>query len=173
MSTSVVLTVIGPDHPGLVESLATVVADHGGNWEEARMAHLEGHFAGLLHVVVDDAKREALESALGALEGLSVTSATSARPEKPDDAPLYDLAVLGQDHEGIVMQLASTLAKHGVNVEELVSTCESAPMSGEVMFRATAQLRIPDWVSPDTLREDLEAIGNDLMVDVSLSAHDD
>ena len=27
-----VLTLIGPDRPGLVEALARRVADHGGNW---------------------------------------------------------------------------------------------------------------------------------------------
>ena len=173
MKSSVVLTVIGPDHPGLVESLANVVASHGGNWEEGRMAHLDGHFAGLLRVGVDDAKREALEAALGALKDLSVTSTPSAAADAAGTGPLYSLDVLGQDHEGIVLELSRALSKHGVNVEELTSHCESAPMSGEMLFKARAQLRIPAEVSPEELREKLEAIGGNLMVDVSLSPLDD
>jgi len=172
MKASIVLTVIGPDHPGLVESLAAVVAMHGGNWEEGRMAHLDGHFAGLLRVVVDASQRVALETDLGSLSGLSVTSTTSTPVEEEETGPLYSLSVLGQDREGIVLDLSRALAKHGVNVEELNSTCESAPMSGETLFRATANLRLPTAASPDTLREKLEAIGDDLMVDVTLSPLD-
>jgi len=173
MKASVVLTVIGPDHPGLVESLAEVVAAHGGNWEEGRMAHLDGHFAGLLRVGVDPAKRDALETALGALKDLSVTSTTSAPPDEADAGPLYSLDVLGLDHEGIVLELSRALSRHGVNVEELTSTCESAPMSGETLFKATANLRLPAAASPDELREKLEAIAGHLMVDVTLSPLDD
>ena len=172
MRASVVLTVIGPDHPGLVESLAGVVAAHGGNWEEGRMAHLDGHFAGLLRVGVEAAKRDALETALSSLAGLTVTSTTSAASGE-EAGPLYSLAVLGQDREGIVLELSRALSRHGVNVEELNSTCESAPMSGETLFRASAQLRIPAAVSPDELREKLEAIGGDLMVDVALAPVDE
>ena len=30
---SIVLTLIGDDQPGLVDALATVINEHGGNWE--------------------------------------------------------------------------------------------------------------------------------------------
>ena len=61
---SVILTVIGADKPGLVERLATIVADHHGNWLESRMARLAGQFAGILQVEVASAHREALVQAL-------------------------------------------------------------------------------------------------------------
>ena len=40
MPTSLVLTVLGEDRPGLVEALAHIIAAHEGNWLESRMAHL-------------------------------------------------------------------------------------------------------------------------------------
>ena len=46
MKISMVMTLIGKDRPGLVESLSRTVEEHGGNWEESRMAHLAGQFAG-------------------------------------------------------------------------------------------------------------------------------
>ena len=49
--TDLVLTLIGPDRPGLVEAVAEVVAAHGGNWLESRMARLAGKFAGILRIV--------------------------------------------------------------------------------------------------------------------------
>ena len=35
VSTSLVLTLIGNDRPGLVEDLARVVSEHGGSWESS------------------------------------------------------------------------------------------------------------------------------------------
>ena len=45
MARSLVMTVIGPDRPGLVEELSKTIAAHEGSWLESRMAQLAGHFA--------------------------------------------------------------------------------------------------------------------------------
>ncbi len=50
MQRLLVMTVIGPDRPGLVESVATLVSQHGGNWLESRMSRLGGQFAGILRI---------------------------------------------------------------------------------------------------------------------------
>ena len=65
--TELVLTLIGPDHPGIVETVSEVVAANGGNWLDSRMAHLAGKFAGVLCVEVPTSARRALEAALGSL----------------------------------------------------------------------------------------------------------
>ena len=52
MNGVLVLTISGEDRAGLVEKLADVIAEHGGNWEHCRMAHLAGRFVGLLEVTV-------------------------------------------------------------------------------------------------------------------------
>ena len=41
-------------------------------------------------------------------------------------------------------------------------------MSGEILFRVSAELRIPENSSLEELRATLEQIGNELMVDVNL-----
>ena len=50
MKVPLVMTIIGPDRTGLVESVARVVAEHGGNWLESRMCRLGGEFAGILRI---------------------------------------------------------------------------------------------------------------------------
>ena len=47
MTKSLVMTILGPDRPGLVESLSSTIATHDGNWLESRMAQLAGHFTGM------------------------------------------------------------------------------------------------------------------------------
>ena len=58
------MTLIGPDRPGLVEELSATVACHQGNWEESRMAHLSGNFAGMLRIQCQEDTYEKLHSSL-------------------------------------------------------------------------------------------------------------
>jgi len=167
---SLVLTVIGPDRPGLVELLARTVAEHEANWIESRMSHLEGQFAGLLRVSVASDRTAALSNALTELEamGLRVMTRASEGPSLPPSHRSLRLDLVGQDRPGIIRDLSRALAARRVNVEELLTSCSSAPMSGEVLFEATADLRIPQDVSLDELRETLETIATELMVDLTL-----
>ena len=82
------------------------------------------------------------------------------------------LELLGQDRPGIVREVSHALASRGVNVEELDTACSSAPMSGETLFRARARLRLPADVPEEELRETLEKLADELMVDVAFDESD-
>jgi len=58
VNVSLVLTVIGPDRPGLVESLSQAIAQQEGNWLESRMARMAGQFAGILRVNIEEERAE-------------------------------------------------------------------------------------------------------------------
>ena len=64
MAIPLVITLVGADRTGLVESVARVVAEHEGNWLESRMCRLGGEFAGILRVEVPADKKSALLAAL-------------------------------------------------------------------------------------------------------------
>jgi glycine cleavage system regulatory protein len=170
MQLSLVLTVIGKDRPGLVETVARAVAENGGNWLESRMCHLGGQFAGILRVQVGEQRQSALTDALCALQsqGLNIVIQPDHAPAAPIEQKWAALELVGQDRPGIVREISHVLARYGVNVEELSSECSSAPMTGEKLFKATARLQIPASCKQTGLREDLEKIANDLMVDISL-----
>jgi glycine cleavage system regulatory protein len=174
-ATSLVLTVIGPDRPGLVEALAKTVADHGASWLESRMAHLAGQFAGLLRVAVPAARAEELSQALRGLEtrGLRVIVESAREGAADAEAPRLRLELVGLDRPGIVRDISRAIAQRGVNVEELESHTSSAPMSGETLFHASAWLRPPREGSADELRSALEKLADELMVEISLDAEPD
>jgi glycine cleavage system regulatory protein len=177
MQTALVMTIIGEDKPGLVESVSSIVAEHGGNWLESRMSRLGGYFAGILRIELPEEKARALTSALKSLNtsrGLEVVvhadtpaAASTARPRTKR------LDIVGQDRPGIVRQIAQALARQGVNVEELSSETSSAAMSGETLFRAGAVVALPDGCDLSALRQELEKIAADLIVDVSLEDEPD
>ncbi|HEY5658107.1 MAG TPA: ACT domain-containing protein [Myxococcota bacterium] len=172
--TSLVLTVIGPDRPGLVEALSEAIADHGANWLESRMSRLEGRFAGLLHVNIPEANADDLTRALEELRahGLRVTAQASEPALVAAETRPLRLELVGQDHPGIIRQLSHALAERQVNVDELETSVTSAPMSGEALFRARASLRVPGSIRLEELRETLEKIANELMIDLSLDDSD-
>jgi len=165
------MTIISPDRTGLVESVARVVADYGGNWLESRMCRLGGEFAGLLRIEVAAEKKTALLAALQQLQahGLQIlvradqaaTAAAAGRPAR--------LEIVGSDRPGIVRDITSALARAGVNVEEFSSEVVSAPMSGETLFKAGARLHLPGRCDLAALKKDLEKIAADLLVDVSFA----
>ena len=169
--TSLVLTILGPDRPGLVESIARLVAAHDGNWLESRMAHLAGQFAGILRVEVDAAQAESLTQALANLAQAGLETVVHPDPAAaiPSNRPLVKLDLLGQDRPGIVRQISGVLAALGVNVEELNTECRAAAETGHPLFHAVADLRLPPDVSEEDLRIALENVAADLMVDVKLA----
>ena len=170
MSVSLVLTVIGPNRPGLVEALSELVASHQGSWLESRMARLAGQFAGILRVSVPEKSMAALTEALRALEseGLQVIVARSDSDEPSAEGRPLRLELLGSDRPGILRDISAALASREINVDELRTEVVSAPMSGELLFHASADLWIPTELSLEGLRKDLEALANELMVDLDL-----
>ncbi|MDD9939153.1 MAG: hypothetical protein OXT09_36540 [Myxococcales bacterium] len=175
MRSNLVLTLIGDDRPGLVDALSEAIATHGGNWEESRMAHLAGKFAGVLRVSLPSDAQPALEAALSELEGrrgLRIVVESSERVGGGAELQRMRLEVVGNDHEGIVRDLAHALAARKINVEELQTSTEDAPMAGGQLFKATVMLGMPAGVSADALRDTLEDLADDLMVDVHLDPVD-
>jgi glycine cleavage system regulatory protein len=170
---SLVVTVIGKDRPGLVELVSAVVEEHGGDWVESRMSRLAGEFAGILRVSVPAAQADTLSKALEGLrsEGLRVVVERGVE-ETVEEGHLIVLELIGSDRPGIVHKISEALAARGVNVEELNTECDGAPWSGDTLFKAMARLRAPRALDLDQLRESLEGIAGDLMVDISIGEID-
>lgn len=170
MQRSLVMTMIGPDRPGLVEAVAEIVTKHSGNWLDSRMSRLGGHFAGILRVEFPSEHEQKIVQALRELEarGLSVVIHLDHPAEQPAGHRFSEIEIVGHDRPGIVREISHVLASHGVNVEELDTERGSAAMSGEAIFKARAALRIPKTCDVAKLRRDLERIAADLIVDISL-----
>lgn len=171
MQTSLVLTVLSDDRPGLVNMISEVLREYEGNWTESRMIHLAGKFAGLLRVTAPDSQVNLLTLALNDLQddGVEITvEVVSDAPEKTPDT--LEFEVLGQDSPGIINAITQQLAGLDVNVEELVSEQRPAPMSGEVLFYAKLSVSLPEDVTARQVQESLEEMPDQLMVDIELKS---
>jgi len=175
---TLVLTVLGDDRPGLVSALSAPVSDHGASWERSEMSRLAGKFAGIVVVSVPEERLEALVAELAALatQGLQVTvERTVERTDEPTDEPAEQpvqrlhLDLLGADRPGIVAEVSAALAEAHVSIEELSTDVRDAPMAGGTLFEARALLRAPASGDTEELRKVLEALADELMVELRLS----
>ncbi len=171
MKHYLVLTVMADDRPGIVERIADAVAAAGGNWLESNMSRLGGKFAGILLVDIAEEKQGGLIDSLNGLQsmGIRVTAEPCSSVPESTGEPLL-LTVVGNDRPGIVGEISAILARLQVNVEELDTCCEDAPMSSEILFRATAILQLPANLSRDSLQSALEQVSDDLMVELEKPA---
>ena len=165
MRTSLVLTVIGTDRPGIVEQISDQVLAAGANWEESRMARLAGKFTGVLRISVDTGQADHLADLLRTLGDLTVVVERSPDVDVSRFRSLT-LELVGNDRPGIVRDISHVLARHGVNIEELETEVTSAAMSGEPVFRARALVRLPESANVNDIRDTLEAMADHLLVDL-------
>ncbi len=171
--TTLILTVIGDDRSGLVDALSGVVMRHDGNWKRSSMARLGSKFAGIVEVSVPD---DRVDELVGDLEPLEAQGLLDITVERVTEAPTpnvadrrWELRLVGQDRPGIVHEIAHALARNGISIEELQTSTSSAPMSAEILFEATAVLVATSDADRDALAADLEALANELMVDLELT----
>ncbi|MFO1314412.1 MAG: ACT domain-containing protein [Burkholderiales bacterium] len=170
MITSLVVTVVGPDRPGIVSLLSAKAQGFGANWAGSRMAGLAGQFAGIVHFEVAPDKADALAAALRGLASpdLQVVIVKSEGAPTPAGRRLVRLELVGHDRPGIVRDLSGALAQRGVSIEELHTEIVSGAMTAEHLFKVKATLLVPKSVSNDDVRHALEALANEMMVDLEL-----
>jgi methionyl-tRNA formyltransferase len=170
MTTSLVVTAIGPDRPGIVNQISDVAQRFGANWAGSRMANLAGQFAGMVHFEVSAANADALAKALGELQSSDLRVLIARSDNKAPRSPgrRVRLEIVGHDRPGIVRDLSGSLAARGVSIEELHTQVASAAMSGEPLFKVKAVLAVPSELPNSELQRGLEALANEMMVDLDL-----
>lgn len=164
------LTCVGDDRPGLVSALSTPISAHGASWERSQMARLAGKFAGVLLLEVPDERADALVADLTALAdvGLHVMLERTDEPAEHASVRLH-LDLVGADHPGIVAELSAALAARRIGIEELSTSISEALMAGGTLFEARALLEAPPSTSVADLRAMLDALADELMVQITLT----
>ncbi|RAK50748.1 glycine cleavage system protein R [Phenylobacterium deserti] len=169
MST-LILSVIGSDRPGLTQALASAVLSAGGNWLESHLSQLGGLYVGSVLVELDAEGVETLRAAVREVDaqGLEVRIAPAQEgPQLTGDAVRF--SVVGQDQPGIVHQVTAALSRLGANIEAFETRLSVEPHSGGPLFHMDARLRLPSALDAAAVQAALEDISGEIMVDISLA----
>jgi glycine cleavage system transcriptional repressor len=162
--TSLAITVVGHDRPGIIAHAAEVLSQCGMNLEDSSMTLLRGHFAMTL-ICAGEADAARIEAALQPMVNGSLDVTVREVPDEPDLAPLgssYLLTVHGADRLGIVARLASVIAEAGGNITDL-----STRLSGS-LYVLLAEVDLPRSADVDALQTRLADVSAELGVDTTM-----
>jgi glycine cleavage system transcriptional repressor len=129
--TTVVVTAVGEDRPGIVAALAKAMYELGANLDDATMTRLHDIFTTMLSAELPEGKttddcRHALEAA-SRETGVVVTVQTVRPDPVHGDAPDHLITVYGADRPGIVYGVAGHLAARGVNITDMDTRRTGSP----------------------------------------------
>ena len=173
--TTLILSVIGSDRPGLTQALAGAVLSAGGNWLQSHLSQLGGLYVGSVLVELEPESVEKLRAAVRDVDAQGLEVRIAPAIEAPGAAGgAVDFSLVGQDRPGIVHQVTGVLSGLGANIEAFETHLSVEPHSGAPLFHMDARLRLPPTLEAEAVQTALEEISAEIMVDVSLSpAQDD
>ena len=166
-----VISALGEDRVGIVESFSGAITDSGCNIEDSRMAVLGGQFAiiTLVSGTWDEvAKLEGRFDALSKRLGLKITAHRSAEQALASGSMPYQVEVVAMDHPGIVHNLARFFSKRGINIQDLATSTYPAPHTGTLMFSVRMTVEVPPGTHIPQLRGEFLEYCDELNLDAVL-----
>lgn len=165
-----VITLLGRDRLGIVESFSKTVADHGGAWCESRIMQVHEQFAGVFLADVPQGQADTFESSLRSSFQPEFTLGvvrSDAEKDAVADRHSFEITVLCSDRPGLVHKFAQHCTARKINILELQTNLRAAAMTGLKMFEITAVGDSPAPVDHEEFSAALEALGEDVVVDFS------
>lgn len=172
MRTDIVLTLTGKDRVGIVEEITQLLFKLGGNVETSQMARLGGEFAMLVLVSLPSEQLAKLEGATAQLakQGYKFTTTITDRNAPSHSGwDSFQIEVEGADHEGIVHEIARSLAQRGISVESMETGTQPAPTTGSPLFTMTAQVVVPPGMTGPDWQTALRDAGQRLNVEINVT----
>ena len=163
----IIITLVGIDKPGLISDIAKTVYDMGGNWLGSNFSHMAGHFAGFVQVDLPLEKHQALIEHLSEHPDLKIHLLPGLTEPQGEQQSVH-IDIMGNDKTGIVQELTQILSQFNLNIVKFDSFLESAPNWGGALFKAKATIRVAADFDLERLRDRLESVANDLMVDIEI-----
>lgn len=167
----IVITLMGSDHPGLLNTLAKTITDHSCNIVDSRLSVLGGSLAAIMMISGSwdmIAKLEnALKSSAKELE-LNMSIKHLGSRATPNDLIPYRVQVVAMDHPGIVHEVASFFSDQQINIESMETDSYAAPHTGTQMFTLTMTVSIPSSLQLATVRDDFYEFCDDQNLDAMI-----
>ena len=163
----IIFTLVGQDKPGLISDLAKTVYAMGGNWLGSNFSHMAGHFAGFVQIDLPLEKHPELIERLSTHPHLKI-HVLPGITDHPAEQQNVIIDIMGNDKTGIVQELTQILSQFNLNIVKFDSCLESAPNWGSPLFKAKAIINVAADFDLHALREKLESVANDLMVDIEI-----
>ena len=168
MEQLIVISAVGGEPSTVVNELARVILDCGGNIKESRMAALGSEFAILLLVAGNWHTISRLERDLGKFansNGITMQFKRTEPKRMGKELLPYAVDVVGLDQPGVVHSLSAFFSSRNVEIGEVSTRTYAAAHTGAAMFSVQMFVNIPSAVHIAGLREEFMEYCDQLNVD--------
>lgn len=166
MKSMFVMSVMGPDSPGAIKSIAEVTREIGGEWTRSKVMRLDGQLTAMMKVVVDQENEARLQAELTRQFPELQLSFTPVL--NPRDVPTKSISLVVdcQDRPGLTKELNRVLANLDLVVENMECNRVHISSIGQAAFTARVALTVPEGLSSEAVADEIEALAEDMRVTV-------
>jgi glycine cleavage system regulatory protein len=166
MKSNFITTVYGPVVPGIIKVLAQATRSLGGEWLTSKIIKLDGQFAAIMNVIVEEEQEKALKSSLEEkFPSLRfVYTPPSTAPRGPTKIITFVIECINRP--GLTGDLSGILANLDIGVEDM--ECKRFVMDGigDTVFSARLTLSVPFDAVSETIAEEIETLSEDVRVNI-------
>lgn len=166
MRINFITTIYGSDIPGIIKALALTTRSQGGEWLTSKVIKLDGQFAAIMNVVIDEEHEQSLRSTLEQkYPSLTFVYAPAAAAHQ-EPTKIISLVVDCIDRPGLTGDLSNILANLDIDVENM--ECKRFAMEGinDTVFSAQLTLAVPEAADSEVIAGEIEALSEDVRVNV-------
>ncbi len=166
MKSNFITTVYGPVIPGIIKVLAQATRSFGGEWLTSKIVKLDGQFAAIMNVVVEEAQEKALKSSLEEKFPSLRFVYTSANTTPRVPIKTINFVVDCIDRPGLTGDLSGILANLDIGVEDM--ECKRFVMDGigGTVFSARLTLSVSFDADSQIIAEEIETLSEDVRVNI-------
>jgi glycine cleavage system transcriptional repressor len=168
-----VISGIGPDQPGIVAAIASILYSNGCNIEDSTMTRLANEFAVILVITVPEGlpfskiQREfiQLEDTHNMAVLIKPIPEHMAMEEQAPNHP-FMLSVAGKDQTGITYHVSQKLAELEINITDLnaqIIQGDEGPL-----YIMMVEVDIPPSISANTVEKELKTLSQQLGLEIQL-----
>ncbi|WP_108649445.1 glycine cleavage system protein R [Dongshaea marina] len=157
MKKQFIMTLMGPETPGLMRILAEKTHARQGIWLKSKISHLEGQCAGIIKIETDEQQVEALQQELKAVAGLQVVYPV-AEDSAPSQSKELQLTIESRDRPGLIKDISNIFDGYDVSVTNLECHRFAVAEIGQSVFKGDFDLMTPADIDLDSLVAELEEL---------------
>ena len=170
MRSKLIISANGIDRKGIVSEISSIISQNNGNIETSKMIGLETEFALLVLIDIENDKIESLRNNLNQITSLSFKFIETQSNTNNQFNNRYHLYINGADNEGIVHAFSKFLSSIDINIDEVSTKIENAPMSATPLFMMDIVIGSKTKLDIGDVSNNLNEIATKLGIDVSLKS---
>ncbi len=161
----IIITAIGVDRPGLVNKITSIINENNGNIENSKMVKIDDQFAIIMDFsTIKDIN--IIETELKSIKDLEIYY-KSVKSIDANKKTTSTYLIKGADDQGIVDAITNYFKDRDLNIIEIDTFIESAPITGSPLFNMNIIIEHNSNVDLKKLKKDLLQICEELNLELN------